>query len=200
MVLFAIIVTYNLIWGVFDKRVTFADAIASCFVLCYPGSYFLAFVIIGEVVPYAMSVYMMVIAMCAPIFSDIGAYFVGVNLGKTKLAPEISPKKTVEGAIGGLISSVGMICLIYAIVYFTDIFGWGSIAISISWYHVVICTLICALVSQIGDLVASAFKRYAGIKDFSRVLGEHGGVMDRMDSLLFSATAAVVYFSAFILV
>lgn len=198
LVLFALLVIYNLIWGVFDNNVKFEDAIISCFTLCYPGSFFLSFVLIGEIVPNVLSVFVMIIAIFSPVTSDVGAYLIGTKFGKRKLAPTISPNKTVEGAIGGVVSSVLIIGSVYLILCKSNILHNYPEIVSIEWYHVLICTLLCTLFSQIGDLIASAFKRFANIKDFSQVLLGHGGVMDRLDSILFSATIALVYFNVFI--
>ncbi len=198
LLLFALLVTYNLIWGVFDKTVKFEDAIISSFILCYPGSFFLSLILIGEIVPYERSVFVMLIALLSPVASDVGAYFVGTKFGKRKLAPSISPNKTVEGAIGGVFSSVIIIMTVYFVLYKTNILNNYPDILSIQWYHILICTLLCTIFSQMGDLIASAVKRFANIKDFSNFLKEHGGVMDRVDSILFSAMVALVYFNALI--
>lgn len=123
-----------------------------------------------------------VIAFC----SDSAAYFVGVNLGKHKLVPNLSPKKTIEGAIGGLLGGglgagiFGVIMVMYG--PFTE------------WYHVALLFAVGAagsVISQIGDLVGSAMKRQTGIKDFGKIIPGHGGILDRLDSIL--VTAAYVY-------
>ena len=198
LLLFALLVTYNLIWGVFDKTVKFEDAIVSSFILCYPGSFFLSLVLIGEIVPYERSIFVMLIALLSPVASDVGAYFVGTKLGKRKLAPSISPNKTVEGAIGGIFSSVIIIMAVYFVMYKTNVLNNYPEILSIPWYHVLICALLCTIFSQMGDLIASAVKRFANIKDFSNFLKDHGGLMDRVDSILFSATVALVYFNTLI--
>ena len=198
LVVFAVLVIYNLIWGVFNKNVSFEDAIISCFALCYPGSFFLAFIMIGEIASYELSVFVMFIALLAPVASDIGAYFIGTWFGKRKLAPDISPNKTVEGAIGGIASSLIIMSAVYFILCKTNILHNYPAVLAIEWYHVLICTLLCAIFSEVGDLVASAVKRFAKIKDFSHILLGHGGIMDRLDSIMFSATVALVYFNLFI--
>ena len=110
----------------------------------------------------------------------------------------ISPNKTVEGAIGGVASSLIIIGLLYVALCKTGILASYPEITSIPWYHVIICTFICTIFSQIGDLVASAVKRFANIKDFSQVLGGHGGLIDRLDSTLFSSLTALVYYNLFI--
>lgn len=113
--------------------------------------------------------------------SDIFAYFTGRLFGKHKLAPNLSPKKTIEGSIGGVIFAV-VGCIVYGLVIesFTDLEA----------NYVVLGALgfVLAILSQIGDIWASLIKREHGIKDYSRMLPGHGGVMDRFDSILAIST------------
>ncbi len=121
---------------------------------------------------------------------DTCAYCVGKLLGKHKMSPVLSPKKSVEGAIGGVLGSAGLGAL-YG--YFVR----GSFA---DERVVPFFALICAaasLISMVGDLAASAIKRNAGIKDYGNLIPGHGGVMDRFDSVIF--TAPVIYFMALLL-
>lgn len=106
--------------------------------------------------------------------TDSGAYFIGRKLGKRKLWPEISPNKTIEGFMGGIISAV-VITLVYNIFY----------PIADSYVTFIIITVIASIVGQMGDLVESALKRYYNVKDSGTLLPGHGGIMDRFDSLLF---------------
>ncbi len=113
--------------------------------------------------------------------TDIFAYFGGYFLGKHKLCPVISPKKTVEGSVCGILGSV----------VFSVLFGWLFMDRSL----IPACLLIGILggiVSQLGDLTASIFKRKMGIKDYGHLIPGHGGIMDRFDSVLF--TAPMVYY------
>ncbi|MXO80058.1 phosphatidate cytidylyltransferase, partial [Paenibacillus sp. OT2-17] len=103
--------------------------------------------------------------------SDAGAYFVGKMAGKTKLWPAISPNKTVEGSIGGIVLAL-VIALVFAGLS-GGLLPWGK-AIGIG--------LSCAVVGQLGDLVQSAYKRVYGIKDSGNLLPGHGGILDRCDS------------------
>ncbi len=118
--------------------------------------------------------------------TDTFAYFTGMFLGKNKLAPILSPKKTIEGAIGGIVGSVVTIVIFGYIVKtyynvnveFTYIF-WGLLG------------FMCAIMAQLGDLTASAIKRENNVKDYGNLIPGHGGILDRCDSVLF--TAPVVY-------
>ena len=112
---------------------------------------------------------------------DIGGYFAGRAFGKHKLIPDVSPKKTVEGFIGGILFSViaaAVFCLV------TGATGYGYLII-------MPLSVFCAVISVCGDLIASLVKRYYGIKDYGVIFPGHGGVMDRFDSVI--AVAPFIY-------
>jgi len=111
--------------------------------------------------------------------ADVGAYFVGKVLGKHKLMPNVSPGKTIEGFLGGVICA----CLLIGIVAYQ--IGWNSEQI----ITVLLVTVLITTVSVLGDLNESMFKRKAGVKDSGSILPGHGGILDRIDSL--TATAPV---------
>ncbi len=116
--------------------------------------------------------------------TDTFAYFVGRFLGKHKLNPQISPKKTVEGSIGGIVFCTGAFLL----------YGWilsSIVPVTPNYLSLGICGFICSLVSQIGDLITSLIKREHGVKDFGWLFPGHGGVLDRFDSIL--AVAPVLF-------
>lgn len=115
--------------------------------------------------------------------TDSGAYFVGRSCGKNKLAEKISPKKTIEGSVGGTILAV-----ISALVY-THFFLPGE-----SYFVLGLFTFIGSLVSQVGDLFESAIKREYNVKDSGNILPGHGGALDRIDSLLFLVPLSYVFF------
>ncbi len=117
---------------------------------------------------------------------DAGAYFVGLKFGKIKLAPRISPKKTVEGAIGGAVLTC-LFVFLYNLVFLKFIFT----DVRFNIVSVIFSTLIGILFSIIGDLVMSVFKRQNDIKDFGDIIKGHGGVLDRFDSFIF--VSAVLY-------
>lgn len=119
--------------------------------------------------------------------TDIMAYFSGYLFGKHKLCPTISPKKTIEGSIGGTLGSV-ILCVAFGMIFMPD--------------YVIDCAVIGVLggiISQFGDLTASIFKRKMGIKDYGNLIPGHGGIMDRFDSVLFTAPL-VYYYVALVLV
>lgn len=108
--------------------------------------------------------------------TDTAAYFVGSKFGRTKLIPSVSPKKTWEGAIGGYF--VGLIVGL--------VFGWLFASDVIPMDFIILASLLIPIVAQIGDLFFSKIKRSYGIKDFGTLLPSHGGVLDRIDSLVFT--------------
>ena len=112
--------------------------------------------------------------------TDICAYFAGVTMGKHKLCPVISPKKTWEGAIGGVAGSM-ILCLIFGLIFMKH-----AIALCL------IVGFLGSIISMFGDLTASIFKRKMGIKDYGNLIPGHGGILDRFDSILF--TAPLVYY------
>jgi len=116
---------------------------------------------------------------------DTAAMGVGKWFGKHRLAPTVSPNKTVEGFIGGLVGAV----VIGVIMHFWRLSGVGLVTL-------IVCALGCSLFGQLGDLVESMWKRSLGIKDSSPIIPGHGGVLDRFDSLLFAAPFMYFYLSA----
>lgn len=121
--------------------------------------------------------------------TDTGAYFTGYFLGKHKLAPEMSPKKTIEGAIGGIIFAV-IATVAYGVILYGNFYMLGVIKYAI-------VGAAGSVVAQIGDLAASCIKRDFGKKDYGALLPGHGGLMDRFDSVLFAAPYVffmIIYF------
>lgn len=132
--------------------------------------------------------------------NDAFAYFVGVFFGKHKMNERISPKKTWEGFFGGIVLT-GIVLIAWALIQSLASNGNHAILKGLldheHWWHVVIISLLIPLVSTLGDLVFSSIKRYYGIKDFSNILPGHGGILDRVDSLLFAFITVALYASIF---
>jgi len=117
--------------------------------------------------------------------SDIFAYFTGMLFGKHKLIPELSPKKTVEGAIGGVVFA-SLAFLLYGFII------ESFFSLDANYLVLGISGLLIAVVGQIGDLFASLIKREFGVKDYSNILPGHGGILDRFDSVLSVCTVVMV--------
>ena len=113
--------------------------------------------------------------------NDSGAFFAGSMYGKHKIAPNLSPNKTIEGNIGGFLATIFLVCL-------TNLF-WPFD----SWVNVLVLGAVLGVIGPLGDLFESALKRAAGVKDSGVLLPGHGGVFDRVDSVLFGAPVLYVY-------
>ena len=116
---------------------------------------------------------------------DTTAYYTGRFLGKTKLCPKVSPKKTIEGSLGGILgSTLAAVIFGYFVqknIYIMDIM------------HYAIIGMLCGVLSQFGDLVASSIKRYVDVKDYSNLIPGHGGILDRFDSIIYSSVVIFYY-------
>jgi len=138
------------------------------------------------VVPYAFSAlvrilsmehgrFLIIVSFILAFTADSGAYFAGRFFGRHKLAPVISPKKTVEGLVGGVIS-----CVIFMVIY--SLVLRFCFDFKVSYFAAVIYGIVGSLASVVGDLVFSVAKRQTGIKDYGKLMPGHGGVLDRFDS------------------
>lgn len=177
----AVFVTAVLIWQIFTPRSARAGVDAGVTVLgaMYAGllpSFLISTRALDNGLEYVLAA---VIAVWA---CDITAYFVGKALGRHKLAPEISPHKTIEGAAAGVAAAmIAGLAFAYA--------GWFSFAVGAA------LGLITGILAQVGDLVASMLKREVGIKDYGKSIPGHGGILDRFDGLFFTAPFAYFLFS-----
>ena len=126
-----------------------------------------------------------VLLLFAVLVTDTFCYFTGSRFGKHKLAPVISPNKSIEGAVGGTV-----MCLIFSMII--------GLAIGLPWYHALILGLLIAAFAQIGDLCESLIKRDAGVKDSSNVLPGHGGFLDRTDSYILTIPVVYYYLQYFV--
>lgn len=132
--------------------------------------------------------YLYLLVFIAPWVTDTFAYFTGRFFGRHKLIPEISPKKTVEGAIGGTLFGI----LSFVVFGLVMQYALGH---SPNYAVLAVSGALCAFLSQIGDLIASLIKRERGVKDYGSIFPGHGGVMDRFDSVLTTAPLLYAIFS-----
>lgn len=120
-------------------------------------------------------------------FSDTGAYFVGINFGKHKITPVLSPNKTLEGALGGVFFAA-LACFVYGFI----VRKYFSIDIMNPFFYALI-GCVGSVLAQLGDLTASSIKRYMKIKDYGKIIPGHGGIIDRFDSVFFTAPAVYLF-------
>lgn len=154
---------------------------------------FYSLVHLKRVLPFAAyrydAIYFILLILCFAWGGDTAAYFAGRAFGKHKLAPVVSPHKTVEGAIGGVCGSIaaGMVLtLVYALLSAR----YHVITLNVQPYHYLILAVmggIASVLGILGDLFASAVKRQMGIKDYGTIFPGHGGILDRFDSVMFVA-------------
>lgn len=116
-------------------------------------------------------------ALCLVWATDIGAYLIGRQIGRRKLLPKVSPNKTVEGFVGGILSAV-VVAIIFLIVDKSLLAGY-------SFGMMLLLVVIFSIFSQFGDLVESAIKRHFGVKDSGKIIPGHGGILDRFDGMIF---------------
>lgn len=130
--------------------------------------------------------------------TDSFAYLVGSAFGKKRFIPEVSPKKSVAGVIGGFLGGIIGVALVFVFFYFTKWFNiLNEISLTKSIVAFVIIGIIGSFANQLGDLVASAYKRKVGIKDFSNIFPGHGGFMDRVDGMMFVSVVVYIVLALF---
>ena len=178
-------VVLSLIWLLFRRQkegafIGWAWTIAGILYLGWLLSYFVALRGINEPIPDAGRNWVF-LALATNFGSDTAAFFTGRALGKHHLAPSISPGKTWEGTIAGVLGAI-IVSLLF------------TILIPISYWQAIILGLLVSIFGQFGDLVESLFKRNMGVKDSGRLLPGHGGFLDRIDSVVFAGV--VVYYYA----
>ncbi|MFA5528606.1 MAG: phosphatidate cytidylyltransferase [Peptostreptococcales bacterium] len=172
-----ITVISTLIVTLFSKKSWVLDGAVTLLGIFYVTLFSIYTILLDGVTEYRYFIPMIFITA---LVTDTSAYFSGYFLGKNKLWPEISPKKTKEGAVGGVLGSVIVSTLV------------GYFVAPDLLIHFVILGFIGSVGGQIGDLIASAFKRKLDIKDYGNIIPGHGGVMDRFDSIL--VTGPLVYY------
>ena len=137
--------------------------------------------------------YMFILVILGCISADTFAYFIGCKFGKHKLIPAVSPKKSVEGSVAAFVGAALMLSIYGVIMIQTGVFT------EVKLLHYPILGLIIGGLAQIGDLTASAAKRYTGVKDFGKLIPGHGGILDRVDSYIFVFPIAYYYLSLVVL-
>ncbi len=134
-----------------------------------------------------------ILALCGAWLADSGAYFVGTFLGKHKLCPTISPKKTIEGFLGGIVTN-GLLFVAFNFVYHKIMQG-QDVSFEVHYVTTFLLGMLCAVIGTLGDLSASLVKRQYGIKDYGNIMPGHGGLLDRFDSVLFVVPSFCLFLS-----
>ncbi len=151
-----------------------------------------------------LGVFYLVMVFGSAWWSDAGGYFVGTFFGKHKLCPAISPKKTVEGLVGGVVNAIlGNLLVAFLFQEISSTLmplGYFDQLVQVDLMRVLLVTPALSLLGVLGDLSASVIKRQNGIKDFGNIMPGHGGVMDRFDSVLFVSPVMFLIFKFFPLI
>jgi len=139
----------------------------------------------------AVEVVLLCLTFSVPLFGDVMALLVGSAVGGPKFCPAVSPKKTIAGSIGGLAGSMIAAMIVYGLSHvFCDAPTLAKLPV---WWHYLLLGFFGGVIGQIGDLFASLVKRHSGLKDFSNLFPGHGGMLDRLDSVLFMAILMYCY-------
>lgn len=189
MSFFLLIITVFIIMciPVLDTDYNFIDISITILAFLYVAVFF-SFIVLVNNKTYGN--YLVWLIFISSWLCDTTAYYTGKAFGKRKLCPKVSPKKTVEGSIGGMLGST-IACGVFG--YVINLNG-----VSILIYHFFLIGAICGVFCQFGDLTASSIKRYIGVKDYSNLIPGHGGILDRFDSILF-ASVVVYYYITFVI-
>ena len=181
MVVSLLLLLSLLVWYVFWMRARVADVGVSFFGANYTGLLLSSFVLIDHALEWPYGPFALLVVFASVWLNDSMAYLVGSKIGKHKLAPHISPKKSWEGFVAGLIASMLVWCLMVLVP-----------GVSISVPLALLFGVICGLMSVLGDLAESRIKRNSGVQDSGNIMPGHGGLLDRTDSIFLAAATSFV--------
>lgn len=167
-----------------------AEQVMTAFFCAFYAPVLFTFIFLTRNLPNG--IYMVWMIFISSWICDTCAYLTGMAIGKHKLAPVLSPKKSIEGAVGGVVGSA-LVGAVFGYFALERVFADQNV----TWIAALICG-IGAIISQVGDLAASGIKRNHNIKDYGKLIPGHGGIMDRFDSVLF--TAPIIYYLAILLI
>ncbi len=178
-------------------KIAVESLMATVFPMLYPGIFYMVLMELLQMEHPAWVAVALTLSFFSASINDVFALFSGMLFGKHKLSPVLSPKKTVEGSIGGLVASVLFSMAVpplLKLIFSADPSFVADIeALPPSWAFGLL-GLFAGALSQVGDLTASMVKRHCGVKDFGKILPGHGGVMDRMDGVLFCGAICYIFF------
>lgn len=180
-----IFITFIFFTAITSQFTVTLEHISACFMMVITVPYFLSSFLRLRM-DGAIGIYLVLLPLVVAFTSDAFALFGGLFFGKHKLAPSLSPKKTVEGAIGGLIGAI--VCTAVYGMVLQNFYGLG-----VNYFYLAIYGAFGSVISQIGDLSFSYIKREYGKKDFGKIFPGHGGILDRFDSVYFCAPLMEVF-------
>lgn len=179
-----------LLFGCLMHRIGKEDTIYTGTFLCISAVLVSFFAAIPEIRGFENGFYFLITTVLVGAATDISAYFIGRRLGKHKLAPKISPGKTIEGAVGGTLMALGVLLLITFVCEKAELFF-------VDYPRFAEYLVVASFVGQFGDLAMSCVKRIVGVKDYGNFLPGHGGLLDRFDSLLYIAPFTYLFCTYF---
>lgn len=179
-------------------KIDFDSAVATLFPLFYPGMLITMLFPLQDLQPVLLARVATALMLLIPLMTDLFAYEFGTHFGRHKLSPTLSPNKSVEGSIAGLIAASAFAVLVplgaTLLTEWVPFFQPYAAKLPPLWAFGIL-GLVGSVAAQIGDLTASMVKRYCGIKDYGAIFPGHGGMLDRMDSVLFTGVILYVFFS-----
>lgn len=182
----------------------FEKCMNSTFVMIYPTLLFASFFVINHFFDFSfidatgvadsnlLIIFFLVYTFAVTMITDSMAMITGSIIKGPKLCPLISPNKTISGAVGGLVFGAVGGLLTYFLFTLNTVFSDMMIFLDIAWWQILIIGFVVSAIGQVGDIIASALKRSARVKDYGTIFPGHGGVMDRVDGLIFNAFAVLV--------
>lgn len=192
-----------------NSKYAFHKSMNSTFVMIYPAILFVCLFVINHFFEFVfvdskgledttiLVLFFVVFVFAVTMLTDTFALVVGTLFKGPKLCPKVSPNKTISGAIGGLLFGALGGLVTYYLFSINKVFNEAVVLFDLNWWKILIVAIITSIIGQIGDLVASALKRSARVKDYGTLFPGHGGVMDRVDGLIFNSLVVLV--SMFIL-
>ena len=184
-----------------NKNYTFKEksnsALNTMLACIYPGFILCLLLMINHSDIYAgiqyFSVPFIIIIFAITWLTDTFAFLIGSLIKGPKLAPSLSPNKTISGAIGGLLGGIIGAMLTYVLVYFTPVFQGILSNFNLTWWMFLIVGIVTSVFAQMGDLFESKLKRIAGIKDSGNIIPGHGGMLDRIDAMIFATFIIYIF-------
>lgn len=178
-------------------KVDMDRAFSTIIPMIYPGAFFALIYPLNLLGGRMMTMIGLALCFFVPNMNDLFAMLVGMKFGKHKLSPMLSPKKTVEGSVAGIIAAVAFAALIPFL--FAGVMQLIPAARAFvqplpEWWKFALMGIPCGAAAQFGDLAASMVKRQCGVKDFGSIFPGHGGVMDRVDGVFFAAPVVIAFY------